>query len=300
MLRKCSTTVMNQYRFKQSFANNPHVGDRLFELMEITFPGLNSLAECGRKLGASWESASTPFIRFHDNQAITHVGVLEIPMQIMGQRVTVGGVHGVATHPEFRRRGYYREVMQEVLEYCDQLYETLVLTTPNPDFYLPFGFRVIEEYIFKVQCNSRSDQNSWRILDFSDSQDVTLLHRLLETRAPVSHIVGVVNEKPVFFVNEGSRSLYYAEDLDLIASMDIEENRLHIFDLVSTNVYHLNDILTRVSQPIDEVIIYFSPDLLNVQKMQTLPHQLEATVLMVRGKFAAEGEKFMLPRSARC
>ncbi|QLE59465.1 GNAT family N-acetyltransferase [Nostoc sp. TCL26-01] len=266
----------------------------------MTFPGLKSLAECARKLGAPWESASTPFMRFHDDQAITHVGVLEIPMQIMGQRVTVGGVHGVATHPEFRRRGYYREVMQEVLAYCDQLYETLVLTTPNPEFYSPFGFRVIEEYIFKVQGNFRSEQNSWRILDFSDSKDVTLLHRLLETRAPVSHIVGVVNEKPVFCVNEGSRSLYYAEDLDLIASINIEENQLHIFDLVSTKTYHLSDILARVSQPINEVIIYFSPDLLNVQNIQILPHQLEATFLMVRGKFAAEGEKFMLPRSARC
>jgi predicted N-acetyltransferase YhbS len=291
---------MLQYRFKRSFSSDPNLSDRLFELVEMTFPGLNDLVECGRKLGVPWEAVSTPFIHFHDDVAITHVGVLEIPMEIMGQRVTVGGIHGVATREEFRRRGYYREVMQEVLEYCDQMYETLVLTTPEPEYYLPFGFRVVEEYIFHVQCSSEGNTNGWRILDFSDSKDIALLHRLLETRTPVSHVVGVVNEKAVFFVNECSRTLYYAEDLDLIACMEIENNRLHIFDLVATKIYSLKEILVRIPQLIEEVKIYFSPDRLDVDNVQAFPYQLEDTLLMVRGKFAAEEEKFMLPRSARC
>ncbi len=239
-------------------------------------------------------------MRFHDDMAITHVGVLEIPMQIMGQRLTVGGVHGVATRAEYRRRGYYREVMEEVLWYCDRIYETLVLTTPQPEFYLPFGFRVVQEHIFKVKCKSTGSTDSFRILDFTDTKDYTLLHRLLETRAPVSNIVGVVNEKLVFCVNEGSRPLYYTEDLDLIACMEIEDNRLHIFDLVTTQICPLKDILSKITQPIEEVVIYFSPELLDVKDVQSFPHTFDETVLMVRGKFAAEGEKFMQPRSARC
>ncbi|MBN3880624.1 MULTISPECIES: GNAT family N-acetyltransferase [unclassified Nostoc] len=291
---------MSQYRFKQSFSDDPSLSDKLFDLMEVTFPGISSLAECARKLGASWETASTPFIRFHDHIAITHVGVLKIPMQIMGQRLTVGGVHGVATRAEYRRRGYYREVMEEVLGYCDRLYETLVLTTPQPEFYLPFGFRVVEEHIFKVKCYPTSSTYSFRILDFANIKDYTLLHRLLETRIPVSNIVGVVNEKPVFCVNEGSRPLYYAEDLDLIACMEIEDNRLHLFDLVTTQICPLKNILSKIPQSIEEVVIYFSPELLDVKDVQAFSHTFDETVLMVRGKFAAEGEKFMLPRSARC
>jgi predicted N-acetyltransferase YhbS len=291
---------MSRDRFQQSFAADPSISPKLFGLMEITFPGISSLAECGRKLGASWEAASTPFIRFHDDQVITHVGVLEIPMQIMGQRMTVGGIHGVATHPEFRRRGYYREVMNEVLEYCDQLYETLVLTTPQPEFYLPFGFRVVEEHIFKVKCSSTGNTDGFKTLDVADVEDVTLLHRLLETRVPVSNIVGVVQEKAVFFVNEGSRPLYYAKDLDLIACMEIEDNRLHLFDLVTTQIYPLQKILDRIPKLIEEVAIYFSPELLDANNMQAFPYVIDEAVLMVRGKFAAEKEKFMLPRSARC
>ncbi|MBD2196711.1 MULTISPECIES: GNAT family N-acetyltransferase [Calothrix] len=291
---------MNCDRFQQSFAVDPSLSGKLFDLLEITFPGLSSLAECGRKLGASWEAASTPFIYFHEGIAISHVGVVEIPFYIMGKRVTVGGIHAVATRPEFRRKGYYRAVMNEVLEYCDKLYETLVLSTSQPEFYLPFGFRVVAEHIFKVQCNSTGSTDGWRQLDLTTDKDLRLLHRLLETRVPVSNVVGVVQEKAVFFVNEGSRPLYYAADLDAIACMEIEDTRLHLFDIVSTNIHPLSEILVRIPQFIEEVVIYFSPELLNTENVQAFPGVIEETVLMVRGKFAAEKEKFMLPRSARC
>lgn len=117
---------MNQYRFKRSFSEDPTLSEQLFNLLETVFPeiGISHAAEVGRVLGAPWEAASTPFIRFYDDVAITHVGVLEIPMRIMGQSVRVGGIHAVSTRPEFRRRGYYRCVMEEVLDYCMEIEDT--------------------------------------------------------------------------------------------------------------------------------------------------------------------------------
>ncbi|MBE9006297.1 GNAT family N-acetyltransferase [Fortiea sp. LEGE XX443] len=291
---------MSQYSFQRSFADEYGVSEKLFELLEIVFPGISNGAVQIKQLGVAWEDASTPFIYFHNNIAITHVGVLKIPMQIMNDTMTVGGIHAVATHPEFRRRGYYREVMEEVLTYCDQLYKTLVLTTSNPEFYTPFGFRIIPEYIFKTKCKAQVGSNGFRVLNIADHQDVELLHRLLERRSPVSHILGVVNEKPLFCFNEGSRILYYAADLDLICCMNIENNQLHLFDVVATQIYPLTEILARIPQLIAEVFIYFSPEMLDLEDIQAVPYQLEDGVLMVRGEFAAEGQKFMLPRSARC
>lgn len=291
---------MSQYRFKRSFADDSKVSEKLFELLEIVFPGISNAAQQIKQLGVAWESASTPFINFHNNIAISHVGVLEIPMQIMNNTMTVGGIHAVATHPEFRRRGYYREVMEEVLRYCDQLYQTLVLTTSNPEYYTPFGFRIIPEYIFKTKCKAQIGTNGFRVLDITAHQDVELLHRLLETRSPVSHIIGIVKEKPLFCFNEGSRTLYYAADLDLISCMNIENSQLHIFDIVAPKIHPLTEILERIPQIIEEVFIYFSPELLDLADIQALPYQIDDGVLMVRGEFAAEGQKFMLPRSARC
>ncbi len=79
-----------------------------------------------------------------------------------------------------------------------------------------------------------------------------------------------------------------------------EDTQLHLFDLVTTQICPLKYILSKIPQPIEEVVIYFSPELLDVKNVQAFVHAFDETVLMVRGNFAAEGEKFMLPRSARC
>lgn len=293
---------MKQYRFQRSFSEDPTLSEQLFNLLEVVFPeiGISYAAECARKLGASWEAASIPFIRFHDDIATTHVGVVEIPMQLMGERVIVAGIHGVCTHPKFRRRGYYREVMTEVLDYCDGRYKTQILTTAQPELYEPFGFRVVEEHFFITRYTSKSGSNGFRLLNFADANDLKLLHRLLETREPVSNILGVVQEKAVFCVNEGRNTLHYAPDLDVLVVMEIEDTKLKLFDLVGTKICTLKDIIASMPQPIQEVEIYFSPDRLNAN-VQAFPHIFDGdSLLMVRGLFAAENEQFMLPRSARC
>ena len=299
---------MQHHNFQQSFAKNPTLSPQLFNLLEIVFPGieLTQLAEQARKLGAAWEDASTPFARIHeDGSLITHIGVLEIPMRLTGQNVTVGGIHAVCTHPEFRRRGYYREVMTEVLNYCDcdRNYPTLILTTDQPHLYQPFGFRVIQEHSFTTKSNFPSGTNGCRILDIDNTDDIKLLHRLLETRAPVSNVVGIINEKPIFLVNEASRPLYYFPDLDAVACMSIENNHLQLFDVVTPKIFPLQALLAKIPQPIEKTSIYFSPDCINPDdsNMQTLPEIFDGdSLLMVRGTFAPENHKFTLPRSARC
>jgi predicted N-acetyltransferase YhbS len=283
---------MNKYRFKRSFSEDSTLSDRLFNLLETTFPGITEEAESIRKLGASWEAASTPFIRFQDDIAITHVGVLEIPMQLMGQSVTVGGIHGVCTHPEFRRRGYYREVIEEVLDYCANRYNTVSLTTAQPEFYEPFGFRVVGEHMFATQCNSTDRSNGFRLLNTSEPSDLKLLHRLLETREPVSNVVRIVNEKAVFCFHEGTRPLHYCEELDVIVCMEIENTQLKLFDLVGTRICTLADLLERIPHHIEGVAIYFSPDRLaaDIQAIPHIPQIFDGdSFLMVRGSFAAEG-----------
>lgn len=293
---------MKKYRFQRSFQSDPTLSRHLFNLLEIVFPGLglSNAAEHAFKLGASWESASTPFMRFEGNIAVTHVGVLEIPMYLMGELVTVGGVHGVSTHPEFRRRGYYREVMEEVLDYCDRTCKTLVLTTSQPELYEPFGFRYVREHMFVAKCNKTGGTHGFRLLDTDNDNDIKLLNRLLETREPVSHILGVVKAKALFCVIESRNPLFYAEDLDILVCMNIEGSKLKLFDLVGTKVCSLQALVDRIPHPIEEVEIYFSPDRLNIEA-QAFPHRLNGDdYLMVRGEFAPEKETFMLPRPARC
>ena len=300
---------MHHEQFKQSYADNPHLKRQVFHVLETCFPGITQAEHESLALGCPWEKTSTPFVHFHGELAITHVGLLELPLVVMGHTVRVAGIHAVGTRPEFRRRGYYRQVMTEVLQYCAPRYDTLLLTTGQPALYEPFGFRVLQEHIFVASYPSPGGTQGFRPWQAHAAADLQVLRRLLETRVPISPILGVVQEKAVFSFNARKLPLYYAADLDVIISFALEGTQLTLFDIVGSQLPALGAILQRLPQPIDHVVTYFSPDRLEAD-FHAVPHTLMdppgalggegADFLMVRGPFAAEDKPFMLPRSARC
>lgn len=284
-----------------SFSADPTLSERLFDLIDTVFPGLRQVAHNARALGAPWESVSTPFLICEGERVLSHVGVIELSLIVLGEKTAVGSIHGVATHPDYRRRGHYRQVIEETLHYCAQRYPMQILTTEHPEYFEPFGFRVVQEHGFTITPQSTQRRDGLRLLDPHDVQDIALLHRLLETRTPVSQVVGVINEKAVFCFNEGSRPLYYAADLDVILCLEQEGTCLSLLDIVGPHIPPLAAIVERVPHPVEEVVICFSPDRLAVTA-EAKPYLFDhdgPSYLMVRGPFAAEGHAFTLPRSAR-
>ncbi|PAX58464.1 hypothetical protein [Brunnivagina elsteri] len=88
---------------------------------------------------------------------------------------------------------------------------------------------------------------------------------MLETRVPVSNIIGVFSQKALFLVNECTLPLYYFPSLDALACLAIENNQLKLFDLVTSNLnFPLQALLEQIPKPIEEISIYFSPDCLQV------------------------------------
>jgi len=286
--------------FRQSFSDDPTVIERLFDLIDTSFPGLRQASRSGPGLGPPWEEHSTPFIHYDGDLAVTHVGLLEIPFVLMGRQVMVGGIHGVCTRPEYRRHGYMRQVMTDVLAYCNRRYETLMLFTAQPELYEPFGFRELGEHLFSAPWPAASGGAGFRALNLHEPHDYRLTEQLLVTREPVSNTVGVVNEIGLFGFNEGTRPLHYAEDLEVMVCMEVDGSRLKLFDVVGPRLCSLADIMERIPQRLEHLEFYFSPDRFEIEA-RAVPHLVDGdSHLMVRGAFAPEGQPFMIPRSARC
>jgi predicted N-acetyltransferase YhbS len=326
---------------RRSFADDPTLSAALFDLLEAVFPGIGQSAEHARSLGAAWESVSTPFLAFEEGRPVSHVGIIELPLVLLGREVTAGSIHAVATHPKARRRGHYRRLMDEARSYAVSRYETLVLTTEHPEYFEPFGFRVIREHLFTLRCPSpgggdrldpsgdggaramdhdglRRVDDGWmrgmedggaraighgglRSINTQDPKDVALLHRLLETREPVSRVVGVVREKAIFCFNEGRRPLHYVEDQDVMVCMERKGARLTLFDVVGPKLPALDALLARIPGPVEEVEFGFAADRFTrdaIATPQVFDHD-GPSYLMAHGPFAAEAEAFTLPRSAR-
>jgi predicted N-acetyltransferase YhbS len=289
---------MSTARFRRSYAEDPGLADRIFELLETWFTGIGKPRRAAAQLGSRWDDCSTPFVYEKDGRIVSHVGLLEMPYVIKGERHQLGGVHGVCTLESERRQGHFRRIMEELLEYCDSRFETLELGTENPEYYEPFGFRVVPEHHFVASVAFPGGDGGFRAFDPARGNDLGSLDRLLRERTPVSMLVGVVEELDVFKFSQGTRGLHYSEALDCFAVFELDGPRLVLGDVVARELPSLERLLAQIGRPVEEVEFHFSPDRFRVAARPE-PFRYDGDHYMVRGPFTAEGEPFMVPPPAR-
>ena len=97
-----------------------------------------------------WRPKDVHFLIYLDGAAVSHVGVLKHAVTVDGQSVTVGGVGGVVTVPEGRRRGFARELMQQATRLLAdwKVDAGLLFCLPRMvPFYASQGWQVVEQTV---------------------------------------------------------------------------------------------------------------------------------------------------------
>ena len=287
-------------RHRRTWADDPTLCDRVFDLLGTWLPVLPRMRARSMDWRWRWEDASTPFVVERDGRVIAHVGVLEMELVCHGQTRRVGGIHAVCTLASERRRGLYRSLMEEALAWCDARYETLELTTENPEYYEPFGFVRVPEHHYRAEVQAPGGGPGPRPLDPDDPDALTRLEALLERRAPVSTGLAVVREQRVFKFNlAGGVELFDFPGLDCIAALSRPEpGQLVVHDVVAARMPPLEELLAALAEPVHEVRFEFSPDAMGVDAEALL---VTDDAFMVRGEFpfpAGDGERLPPPDGA--
>lgn len=283
------------------FRTQPELAPALFRMLDKVFPGIAGSAERIRGLGVGWEACSTPFVRFEGGDCLSHVGLIPLDLVLDGRPVSAGTVHAVATDPDARGRGHYRGVMQELLAWAGPRFGTLVLTTEHPEYFEPFGFRHEPEHMFGLAVAHPGGSGDLRPLAVDTPADLALLHRLLESREPVSYTLGVRGGAAIFCFNEGHEPLWYSASLDTLLRLEVEGRTLRILDVVAPVMPSWSALLAVLPWPIDHVSFDLCPDRL-APEAEPRRHLLDhdgPSWLMVRGDWLPAGTPFTLPRSAR-
>ncbi len=293
-----------------AYHSDPTLCNRVFSLLEPIFPGVGQSRKGAEAFGARWEDVSTPFVVEQQGRIVCHVGLMPMPLWVAGSALRCGGVHGVAVEPAFRRRGHFRAAMESLLVEAESRFETLILTTVHREYFEPFGFRPVPESIFRCRSSIAPPGTESRMLDFRRPADLSLMHRLLEERTPVSNVLGVGAEKGSWAFYEYDSPIRYLPDLDVAVIAQQAGDTLRLYDVIGRSIPPLGAIVAAFSSRINEVVVYLSPDRLG-GGFAPEPHDLTGGrdalepgtpdfVLMVRGSFPAEGQPLMLPRPARC
>ncbi len=288
---------MASYRYKRSWAEEPALCDAVFDLLGHWIEVLPAMRRAAERLDWRWEDESTPFAIVEDGRVISHVGVLELPLVIAGREQVCAGIHAVCTLDSRRRQGLYRRVMEEVLDWCDARHETIELTTENPEYYEPFGFRRVPEHTFSARPAAPAGRGDLRALRLDDAADIALLNRLLDTREPVSHVLGS-RAPAVFKFNHGlAGGLSYSPGLDAVLVLQREDGRVTLDDVVAAELPSFGRLLDSIGSPLEELRMRFTPDRFDVDALP-VPAAGDDH-LMVRGPFAAEDVPLIVPPPLR-
>ena len=118
-----------------------------------------------------------------NDRVVSTLRVWERRLRVGTSLVTIGGIGGVCTHPNYRGVGYASALMRDTIDYlritgCD----LGVLFTIIPEvFYRRLGWTSLPLHSFNLKCNSATHtvtSSEWQVTDFNPETDLDAVARL--------------------------------------------------------------------------------------------------------------------------
>ena len=133
---------------------------------------------------SSYRPSQTRVVVVND-RVVSTLRVWERRIWVGASLVTVGGIGGVCTHPNYRSVGYASALMRETIGYFRTIGCDLgVLFTIIPEaFYRQLGWTSLVLHGFSVTCNSATqtaDSSEWRVTDFNPETDLDAVATLYD------------------------------------------------------------------------------------------------------------------------
>ncbi|RKU16021.1 hypothetical protein C6503_13135 [Candidatus Poribacteria bacterium] len=120
-----------------------------------------------------------------NDRVVSTLRVWERRMRVGESLVTMGGIGGVCTHPNYRGVGYASALMRDTIGYLQTIGCDLgVLFTIIPEaFYRQLGWTSFPMHGFSVACNSAARSaapSEWRVTDFNAETDLDAVAALYD------------------------------------------------------------------------------------------------------------------------
>ncbi len=288
-----------------SYAKDPLLFERCINLINEVFPGCKEFALNGIKYGASWPQESIPFIVEEKGEIIAHAGVWPLTFMLNGNEHHSASIHGVCVKPEHRGKGYFKQLMQETMQYVEDKFDSSVLFTTKPYLYKSYPYKaMLPEYDFVVGEKLKFNQkvSDLRILSVDNANDLNLMHDLLATRLPLSNQFSAINKNAtsLFILNTLHKILHYSEKLNALLVYEIINSTLYIKEIVSPKQYQIPDILEVIPSKFDKIVLQFCPEKFLDEKDYTATLAGPECCIMVSEKFSFNAKYFRYPELYWC
>ncbi|WP_240338466.1 GNAT family N-acetyltransferase [Peribacillus alkalitolerans] len=269
--------------FKKNYKDNPSIRNSFFELAQEVFGiRFESWFQCGY-----WTDKYLPFSFLIGDKVIANVSVNKVGLIVNGAKMKSLQIGTVMTHPDFRGNGVSKKLMEHVLEEFEDEYDILYLFANHSvlDYYPKFGFKAVDECQYYMNyIPTVPDGSNVKKLNIESDRD--FLYQFAAERMPVSNLFSSYDTQELlmfYSLNVFSEDIYYLGDEDVIVIYQVDEETLHIYDIISKSEVHIHRILKRIaSSKTKKVVFHFTPEFKEI-KLKTEKY-VGSEVLFIKTK----------------
>jgi GNAT superfamily N-acetyltransferase len=223
-----------------------------------------------------WDPDYVPFAFFDGDRVVALTCIYVLDMIVRREWRRVAQVSSVATLPEYRMRGLNAELTRRAMEWCREQNLRGVFLFSDDDatgFYAKQGFVEQSEWKHRIDVTSKPTPGS-RTLGYDQDEDLVV--RLVTTRTPVSHLLGVRTSRlELFHLLYGyAGEMRYVEELDLIVCCEEEVGVLSVYDLIGPELLSWRNIEPYViSEDTRRIEFEITPDRLALEGAEPVEHR---------------------------
>lgn len=276
---------------EKNYRNNEALRASFNRLAEKTF-GLNF--ENWYKNGF-WKDNYIPYSVVIDGEVVSNVSVNACNMNYKGQIVKLIQLGTIMTDDDYRRNGYARALMEEVLKDYDGKVDGIYLFANDSvlEFYPKFGFKEAKEYQFTKDVTISGECTAQNV-PLRDKIDFDRTVEILDTKKQNAQLYMVDNPGLyMFYLSQFmTENLFYIEECNSYAIAEVEDDTLILHAIIGAGA--VDEVIRAFGSQVKKVILCFTPN--DVRGFEKSELHEEDTTFFVQGKFFEDsrGDEYMM------
>ena len=215
-----------------------------------------------------WEDNCLLYSLSDGHKIVSHITVSVIDFIILGKKKKFVQLGTVTTDEEYRKQGLNKFLLEKVLHEWKDKSDLIYLFANDSvlNYYPPFGFVRVNEYIATKKIESTKNAYNVRKLDINNQFDHELLYKKAKNAIPLFNISMVDNAGLImFYCNYFEKfsfkeKLYYIESLDIVIVAEYTDNDCILYDILSTQEVETEVIINAMcTEQTQNVLMYFMP-----------------------------------------
>ena len=237
--------------------------DAIYELLQSAYP-TRSRAYLGFYFKYIYDQGKTICLE-QDERIIAAMSMHEHVMNFNGRKLLVSFLSGVATLPDYRRRGHMRYLMQSMLDEAEHNHLITLIEAFNPKLYETFGF----ETIYQTKTYTINSRYFEKVKKRGVSHNVSAVELFELYQKYAKHFDGCYVRDTQYFetfmrkalLDHGNICVYRNKDHEVCGYAVYEENsvEVRVHEIVYVDSIALMKMLRFISEGYPDVTVTVSP-----------------------------------------